>query len=332
MTLYSPLPLKKLRVGFVLADQFTMSAFANFADVLRLASDDDDKSGRVLIDWNVLSDDMSMIRSSGGFSIQPDTRLRNARAYEYIVVVGGLMGDNSSLSVAMLDFLRAQTAKGCAVVGLCTGVFLLQDAGLLHGYKCCVSWFHHQEFLDRFAGAKPVADQLFVVDRDRLTCSGGQGTAHLAAFVVARHIGQAAAAKSLNIMMIDQALSGEVPQPAPFPSRLATDPLVKRCLHLMSQHIEVPKTTQDLALQLGVSRRTLERRLQADLGATPHQVYLDIRIERALQWLQKSHTPIAEIALACGFCDGSHFSRVLKEQRSFSPSEYRALTSAQFSG
>ena len=49
----------------------------------------------------------------------------------------------------------------------CTG------AGLMQGYRACVSWFHHEDFLERFDGLEPVSDQIFVVDRDRLTCSGG---------------------------------------------------------------------------------------------------------------------------------------------------------------
>jgi hypothetical protein len=43
----------------------------------------------------------------------------------------------------------------------------------MRGYRACVSWFHHADFLERFDGLKPVSDQIFVVDRDRLTCSGG---------------------------------------------------------------------------------------------------------------------------------------------------------------
>ncbi len=312
-----------MRVGFVLAHRFTLSAFANFVDVLRLASDEDDKSGRVLIDWVVLSEDMSMIRSSGGIQIQPDTRLRHAGEFDYIVVVGGLIEDESSLSPAILEFLRNQTDQGVAIVGLCTGVFLIQDAGLLAGYRYCVSWFHHQEFMDRFDGAQPVANQLFVVDRNRLTCSGGHGSAHLAAFIVARHIGQAAASKSLNIMMIEQALSGDVPQPNPSPTHIAKDPLIKKCLHIMSQNIEVPKKASELSEALNIGRRTLERRMYADLGMTPNEVYLEIRIDRAIQWLEHTDSKISEIAFACGFCDGSHLGRILKQKRNISPSTFR---------
>lgn len=319
-------PAKHLNVAFVLADNFTMSAFANFVDVLRLAADDADKSRRIYCDWTVLSGDMASIRSSSGIHLQPETRLRNAGRYDYIVVVGGLIGDQSVISAEMTDYLCRAGAAGVPLIGLCTGVFILQEAGLLAGYRCCVSWFHHQDFVDRFDTERPVSDQLFVVDRDRLTCSGGQGAAHLAAFLVARHIGQAAATKSLNIMMIDEAMGGERPQPAQVPSRRARDPLVKRAVHAMVQNIEVPKTLNDLAAGLGVGRRTLERRFVDDLGQTPQKVYVDLRLEKACARLRQGTDSIAEIALSCGFCDASHLSRVMKANRGTSPAEYRKAT------
>ena len=92
----------------------------------------------------------------------------------------------------------------------------------MQGYRACVSWFHHEDFLERFDGLEPVSDQIFVVDRDRLTCSGGVSSAHLAAFIVERHLGRARAAKSLHIMIIDEAMAAEEPQPG-MPLALATD-------------------------------------------------------------------------------------------------------------
>ena len=88
---------KRLRVGFLLADRFTLSAFANFVDVLRLAADEADRSRPILCDWTVLSDDMNPIRSSCGVKVQPDTRLDRAGTYDYLVVVGGLIREASGL-------------------------------------------------------------------------------------------------------------------------------------------------------------------------------------------------------------------------------------------
>src|SRR3546814_12483562 len=108
----------------------------------------------------------------------------------------------------------------------------------MDGYRCCVSWFHHADFLEQFDGLEPVSDQIFIVDRDRLTCSGGASSAHLAAYLVEKHVGRAQSRKSLHIMIIDDALRDEKPQPG-IPHDLTTDDAPgQKALHLMHQSIE----------------------------------------------------------------------------------------------
>jgi transcriptional regulator GlxA family with amidase domain len=315
---------KRLRVAFLLANRFTLSAFANFVDVLRLAADEADRSRPILCDWTILAPTRDGVVSSCGVRIEPNTLFRHASQVDYLVVVGGLIGDGSALSTEAICFLQDQAAAGVPIVGLCTGVFILQEAGLLNGYRCCVSWFHHQDFLDRFDRQTPVSDQLFVVDRDRLTCSGGHGAAHLAAFLIDRHIGQSAAQKSLNILMIDSALSGEKPQPGQQSARAPRDSVVKKAVLRMQQNIGAPQTVNEIARSVGIGRRSLERRFIADVGLTPAQVYTDLRLDRALRKLRDTDEPVADIALATGFCDASHLSRVLRRERGIRPGEYRA--------
>lgn len=323
LRMIAPRTKKRLSVAFLLADRFTLSAFANFVDVLRLAADEADRSRPILCEWTVLSDDMNSVQSSCGVKVQPDTRLKHAERYDYIVVVGGLIGDKSALTAEAIRFLKSSAEIGVPIIGLCTGVFILHEAGLLDGYRCCVSWFHHQDFLDRFSAEQLVADQIFVIDRDRLTCSGGHGAAHLAAFLVERHVGQSAAIKSLNIMMIDNALSGEKPQPGQQTRRIASDPLVKKTILRMQQNIEVPKTVTDLADELGVGRRGLERRFLTDLKISPAKLYLELRLDRVLSLLRTTDWTITQIAMATGFCDAPHLSRALSAEHGFTPGEYR---------
>ena len=199
----------RLRIGFLLAPRFTLSAFATFVDVLRLAADDGDGSRPIRCSWKVISTDMAPVQASCCARIEPDERLGDPARFDYIFVVGGLIEGGPGLSPEHSAFLRRAAQARVALGGLCTGVFALARLGLMDGYRCCVSWFHHQDFIDRFEHETPVSDQIFVVDRDRLTCSGGHGAAHLAAFLVQRHVGQSAATKSLNIMMIEDALSGQ---------------------------------------------------------------------------------------------------------------------------
>jgi transcriptional regulator GlxA family with amidase domain len=314
---------RPLRVGIILADRFTLSAFANFIDVFRLASDEGDRSRPILCEWAILGEDRRARRSSCGVKIQPDVTYRTAKKFDYIAVVGGLLGDQSSVNDADKTFLKLQANAGVPLVGLCTGVFILYEAELLHGYRCCVSWFHHHDFTLRFKNAEPISDQTFIVDRDRLTCSGGMSSAHLAAFIVDRHIGQSAATKSLNIMMIDAQLQGNRTQPGFALQYQASDALVRRALFKMQQTIDSPLTISELAIQLNTNRRKLERHFIADIGVPPRIANINIRIEHAHRLVERTNRSLTDIALACGFCDAAHLAKTFKQFRGRNPSAFR---------
>lgn len=313
----------RLRIGFILTQQFTICAFANFVDVLRLASDEGDRSRPILCNWRVLSADKNPVTSSSGIRVQPEESLGDPTRFDYIVVVGGLVGELEQFEPEYIAFLHRAAAARVPLIGVCTGSFVLHSAGLLEGYRCCVSWFHHNDFLEQFDGLEPVSDQIFVVDRDRLTCSGGTSSAHLAAFLVDRHISKAAARKSLSIMMIDEAMEADRPQPG-LPLDLSTnDPIVRRALLLLQQALDSPPTVSALAARLKVSPRTLERRFDAALNVTPFEAGKRIRLAHAERLLQRTQRSVTQIAQDTGFSDVSHFIRVFKAAYNTTPESWR---------
>ena len=313
----------RLRIGFLLTSRFTLSAYATFVDVLRLAADEGDGSRPIRCSWRVLSSDMAPVQASCGARIEPDERLGDPARFDYIVTVGGLIDGGPGLSLEQAAFLRRAAAARVQLGGLCTGVFAMARIGLMDGYRCCVSWFHHADFLEQFDGLRPVSDQIFIVDRDRLTCSGGASSAHLAAHLVEKHVGRAQARKSLHIMIIDDALRAEKPQPG-MPLDLKTDDaLVKKALLLMQQTIDTPLSVGEIARRLGVSRRRLERHFQLAVGMAPTLACKIIRLEHAEFLLRQGSQSVTEIANATGFCDSSHFIRAFRERRGVTPGAFR---------
>ncbi|WP_202334583.1 GlxA family transcriptional regulator [Mesorhizobium sp. L-8-3] len=320
--------VQRLSVGFILAKRFSLCAFANFVDVLRLAADEGDRSRPIMCEWSVLSDTMDPVSSSCGVTIQPNERLGNPASFDYIVVVGGLLEEIPNISPAYTRFLERADAAGVPLVGVCTGAFVLHRAGLMDGYRCCVSWFCHADFLEQFDGLAPISDQIFVVDRDRLTCAGGASSAHLAAYLVEKHVGRAQATKSLHIMIIDEALRPEKPQPG-IPLDLKTrDPMVRRALLLMQQSIDAPRSVTEIARQMGNSKRQLERHFRTALGTSPQAAFLGIRLSFARHLVETTDKSMASIAVECGFCDTSHLGRMFRRRYDCSPHEIRDLLAA----
>jgi len=320
--------MAKLNVGFILARRFTLCAFANFVDVLRLSADEGDRSRPILCGWKVLSPTTDPIASSSGVSVQPDERLGDPARFNYLVVVGGLVDEIENLHPDTVRFLMRAAEAGVPLVGVCTGTFVLHRAGLMQGYRACVSWFHHEDFLERFDGLEPVSDQIFVVDRDRLTCSGGVSSAHLAAFIVERHLGRARAAKSLHIMIIDEAMAAEEPQPG-MPLALATgDALVQKALLVMQQSIDAPLSIGRVVARLGVSRRKLERHFREALRMTPLQADRVIRLDQAKHLLRTTERSATRIAADTGFCDLPHLIRVFRASEGTTPEAFRRSRAA----
>jgi transcriptional regulator GlxA family with amidase domain len=305
----------RLSVGFILAKRFTLCAFANFVDVLRLAADEGDRSRPIMCGWTVLSHDMSPVPSSSGITVQPNERLGDPTKFDYIVVVGGLMEEGlSGLGADYTAYLKRAAAAGVPLVGVCTGGFLLHKAGLMKGYRCCVSWFHHADFLEQFDGLDIVSDQIFIDDGERLTCSGGASSAHLAAYLVDRHVGRAQASKSLHIMIIDDALRPEKPQPGVPIDVSTSDPMVMRALLIMQQNIDNPISVEELARRMGNSKRQLERHFRSALGESPQAAFLQIRLTFARHLIETTNKTIATVAVECGFCDSSHLSRMFRQR------------------
>ena len=320
----------RLKVGFLLASQFTLTAFAAFIDTLRLASDEGDRSRQILCRWTVMSSSDRPIAASCGVEVLPQSKLQDPASFDYVVVVGGLLHQGRQVDDATEAYLRRAAQAGVRLVGVCTGSFILARIGLMEGRRCCVSWYHRQDFVEEFGGIKPVSDQLFLIDRDRITCSGGAGVADLAAALVERHIGAAAARKSLNVLLLDDPRPAGSTQPAPALGARAQDERIRRATLLMEESVSQPRSIATIAQKVGLSARQIDRLFRAELGSGPAEVYRNMRIDYGRWFLMHSRRTVSEIATLTGFSDGAHFAREFRKRFGMSPSSLRCGAEATF--
>lgn len=320
-----------LRVGFVLSNDFTLSALSLFVDALRLAGDDGDQSRPRRCRWPVMAARPDAVRSSCGLLVTPNSPLLPPAELDYIVVVGGLLRAAPALDPAARAYLRAAAAAGSTLVGVCTGSFLLCREGLMAGRRSCVSWFHYQDFRDEFPDHDVEADRLFLIDRDRITCSGGSNVADLAVHLIERHLGHAPAQKAQHVLMLTSVRGADGAQPhPPIATRFHAsqgpahgDDRVHRALLLMEQHLGSPLPMEEIARRVGLSARQLERRFQHALGQCPTAAYRELRLRYATWLLDHSALSVTEIAIEAGFADGAHFSRQFRKAYGRPPSQHR---------
>lgn len=314
----------RLSVGFVLLQNFTLTPFATFIDVLRLAADEADLSRQIRCSWAVIGHPWRPVRSSCGVDIAPTEPFGDPRRFDYIVVVGGLLHRGPQADRETVAFIRQAAADGVTIVGLCTAVFLLIRAGIMNGYRCCVSWFHLQELMQEFPETTPIADQLFVVDRRRITCAGGTGALDVAATIVERHLGRAVAQKCLHILVVTEARPANAAQPHPPTPQRLRDGRVKRAILLMNQNISPPLSVTDIARRLGLTHRHLERLFDSELGVAPLKYYRLVRLRYGELQLKTTARTVSDIAHDCGFADASHFARSFRSAFGKTPLAVRA--------
>ncbi|RVD42603.1 MAG: GlxA family transcriptional regulator [Mesorhizobium sp.] len=316
-------PSVQLKVGFILACSFTLTEFALFIDTLRLASDETDRSGRVNADWEVLSNTRHLVTLSCGMRVSPTSSLRDPMEFDYIVVVGGRSSNGQAVDGQTIKYLREAASRGARLTAICTGTFILAEAGLMAPHETCVSCLHYLDFRERFPGLQVQADRIYNLDATRGSCAGGSSTADLAAELVRRHIGEAAERNALEVLQIDRVRNAQWLQPRR-PLTLEThDPRLRAAPILMEQNVENLLSVSRLAAVLGISRRQLERLFFRELNSSPALVYRRVRLERAKQLLRTSDTPSIEVAIAAGFENASHFGRVFRTVYGQPPSVWR---------
>lgn len=311
---------RPLRVAFVLAPRFTLTAFAGFIDALRLAADEGDRSRQIACEWLVLGDPAKPITASCGVQVHAQESLRAPRRFDYVVVVGGLLHGGQPVQPGTYRFLREAASSAVPIVALCTGSFILARAGLLEGYECCVSWFHREDFLSEFPRLSVQSNRLFVIDRDRLTCAGGTGVVQLAASIIERHFGASYAVKSLRILLEDAPLPSNAWQPESVVTRRARDSMVRQSMLLIEQNLAQPTPLTALLRPAGIGMRQIARRFLSDVGIGPREYRLRLRLERARWMLEHTDRTITQVGMECGFLDGSHFARTFRSRYGALPS------------
>ncbi len=317
----------RLKVGFVLSRSFTLSAFAMFVDTLRLASDEQDRSGRVKADWQVLGSTRHLITSSCGVQVAPTSDFVDPSRFDYIVVVGGLLNREEPVDRETVAFLKLADAKKIPLLGVCTGTFILAEAGMMKNHDVCVSWLHAKAFRDRFPDLSVRSDRIFNLDRRRGSCAGGSSSADMAAALVRRHISPEAERNALEVLQIEKARSHLEVQPRRPLYEEYKDTRLRAVMILMEQHLDGDMPIAQLAASVGVTRRQLERIFEREAGMSPARAYAKVRLERAKVLLAQTKLPMIDIAMDVGFHTASQFTRSFKREYGQTPSCLRSTLS-----
>lgn len=313
-----------IRVGFVLSPRFTLTPFANFVDCLRLAADDADQSRQIHCHWSVVAPDLEPVEASCGVLVTPLEVFPDPTQFDYVVVVGGLLPGCLDQSAETYDFLRHAHASGVTVVGVCTGSFVLAQAGLLDGRVCAVHFDHRHQMASMFPLVRPVTEKIFAGDSGVITCPGGTAALDLAVSLIEEHCGRARAIKGLMSMLVDNRRGGHQLLHRPYGNLTACGNWrVERSIELMERNISRPFAIGELAHRLGTSVRELNRAFTNHAKQSPASIWRTMRLAHAHWLLLNTSRNVTQVAFECGFADTAHFSRWFRRSYNETPSTFR---------
>lgn len=313
---------------FLLVPGLSMMSLASALEPLRSLNR---LAGREAYAWRLASLDGAPVAASNGIAIaamRTDAALVGA---DYIFVCGGLRIQSAD-ERRHLSVLRQAARRGIAVGSLSTGTYLLARAGLLDGYRCTIHWENRPAFREAFPDLS-CTSKIYEIDRDRLTCSGGTASMDLMLHLIADRHGLDLARSVANQFHHerirderDDQRGGRLESLAGLPAKL------RAAIGIMQRRIEHPLPLPEIAEQIGLSPRQLERLFLRYLETRPLRHYMQLRLDRARELLLYSDRPIIEIAILAGFTSTSHFAAWYKRIFGVRPSEARGRIAAPVVG
>lgn len=304
---------------FLLVPNYSLIAFSSAIEPLRMANQ---LTGRNLYRWNVLTYDGEPVAASNGLRMVPDGAAADAGWLERIFVCAG-NGIEHFADARLPTWLRKQHRHGALLGGVCTGSYLLAEAGLLDGVDCTVHWEYIAGMRERFPRAR-VRDEVFIIDQGRHTCAGGSAPLDMMLHMIGQQHGRALAAAISEEFIYEHMRDNRDRQRVPLQARVgAHHSKLLSAVALMESNIEEPIPLEELARHVALSRRQLERLFDKHLGCVPTRYYLNLRLNRARQLLTQTGLSVAEIGAACGFVSAPHFSRCYREHFGLAPREER---------
>ncbi|MFD1931809.1 GlxA family transcriptional regulator [Nonomuraea mangrovi] len=262
----------------------------------------------------------------GGPQIHVPDGLEAVKGADTVIAVGS-GGEDAHPDT--LDALRAAHADGARVASLCTGAFVLAQAGLLEGRAATTHWGLAGDLAARFPSVDVRPDVLYVEDRGVFTSAGAAAAIDLCLHLVRLDFGAAAANAAARLAVVSPVRPGGQAQfiETPLPPEQGTSLADTRAWALSL--LDRPLTLKDLAVHAGTSIRTLTRRFHAETGLSPLQWLLHQRVDRARELLETTSLPMDQVAARSGLGSADSLRKHLTARAGLTPTAYRAAFTRQ---
>ena len=211
-----------------------------------------------------------------------------------------------------------------AICSICTGAFLLGQAGLLDGRRCTTHHRYAEQLQQHFPLAEVLSNHLFVQDGNLYTSAGVSTGIDLALHVISQRLGRSEAGRVAQELVIYRRRAGNDPQLSMRDlTRNHIHPLIHEVQSYLEQQFASSLAMEDVARRFNLSYRHLARLFRQNTGITLQAYLRKLRVEHAKQLLEQQRIPIESLAERCGFSSSQAFRLAWSKEMPLPPLQYR---------
>lgn len=219
--------------------------------------------------------------------------------------------------------LRSLQSGGSIFASVCSGAFLLAQAGLLDGRRATTHWMHAAEFKDRHPRVIVDTDRLLLDQGDIVTAGGVMAWTDLALHLIERLGTRGLMLSTAKMFVIDPPDRDQSPYATFAPNLSHSDAAIRKIQILLAERLDGTNTTAALASYAAMSERTFLRRFGKVTGLSPVAYLQNLRVQAARSHLELSRASVEQISWELGYSDVATFRRVFKRIVGLSPADYR---------
>jgi transcriptional regulator GlxA family with amidase domain len=273
-----------------------------------------------------VSADGSDVRSSSGLTFRADGVIGDHRgAIDTLVVPGGLGIRDAIRDPDLVAAVARLAGPAGRVAAVCTGAFLLAEAGLLDGRRATTHWASCDRLAERYPGVAVDSDLIFVRDGDVLTSAGVTAGMDLALALAEEDYGREAALQTARMLVIyARRPGGQAQFSVQLSQQMAESRPIRELQAWIGEHLDGDLSVAALAARVHLSERQFARVFRREVGSTPADYVERLRVERARTILETDSAPLEAVARRCGFAGAELMRRAFRRRLAISPREYRS--------
>ncbi len=263
--------------------------------------------------------------SGSGLRILPDVAIEDCHGpIDTLVVAGGSGVERAARDPRLIAWIAEAAGRSRRVTSVCTGSFLLAEAGLLDGCRATTHWASAELLAERYPTIEVDPDSIFVRDGTVWTAAGVTAGIDLALALVEEDHGRETALEIARwLVVFAKRPGGQAQFSAPLAAQLAERPPIRATQELARSQPDADLTVEALAAHAHMSVRGFARAFRREVGVTPGAYVEAVRVETAVQMLETTAAGTEQIARACGFGTVETFRRAFRRRLGVSPTQYR---------